>query len=110
LVAKARQLIFLKGATCKKNRWRMREWALFGGLAALITVASLFAMTQVGMVRGAGQVVLTIELGVLLVGAALFGYICLRAQAKKWGAGLIVVAVLCALLIYVVWAGRLPFF
>jgi hypothetical protein len=86
----------------------MREWVLFGGLAVLITVASLFAMTQPGLVRGVGQVVLTIELGVLLVGAGIFGYICFRAQAKKWGAGLILVAVLCALLIYFVWAG-LPF-
>jgi len=86
----------------------MREWLLFGGLAVLITVASLFAMTQVGLVRGVGQVVLTIELGVLLVGAGISGYICFRAQAKKWGAGLILVAALCALLIYFVWAG-LPF-
>jgi len=86
----------------------MKEWLLFGGLAAIITVASLFAMTQGGLVQSVGQVVLTIELGVLLVGAGLFGYICIRAQAKKWGAGLIVVAVLCAFLIYIVWAGHFP--
>lgn len=86
----------------------MREWLLFGGLAALITVASLFAMTQGDLTRTAGQVVLTLELGVLLVGAALFGYICLRAQAKKWGACLVLVALLCALVIYTVWAGHFP--
>ena len=56
-----------------------------------------------------GQVVLTIVLILGILATGLFGYICIRAQARKWGAGLILAAMLLAIAIYFVWVGRLPF-
>jgi len=44
-----------------------------------------------------------------IMGTGLFGYICIRAQARKWGAGLILLAVLFVIAIYWVWVGHLPF-
>ncbi len=63
----------------------------------------------VDIARLIGQIVLSIVLILAIVGTGLFGYICIRAQARKWGAGLFVVAALCVLAIYYVWIGHLPF-
>jgi len=59
--------------------------------------------------RPIGQTVLTIMLIIGIMGTGLFGYICIRAQARKWGTGLILLAVLFVIAIYWVWAGHLPF-
>ena len=70
----------------------------------------IYAITSTtGLVRTIGQVVLTLVLLVVLGATGLFGYICIKAQAKKWGAGLMAIAVLSALAIYWVWAEHLPF-
>ncbi|MEW6222045.1 MAG: hypothetical protein AB1476_01810 [Candidatus Hadarchaeota archaeon] len=88
----------------------MRGWLLLGAGVAIAVILPLVAMGQTDWVRLAGQIVLTVELLLLTGGAALFGYICLKAQATKWGVGLLVVALLCVLAVYMVWAGKLPFF
>ncbi len=55
-----------------------------------------------------GQIVLTFALILGIIGTGLFGYICLKAQARKWGAGLVLIALLCIVTIYFVWVGHLP--
>jgi hypothetical protein len=76
----------------------------------LLLVLPIYALTQQGLVRTIGQIVLTLVF-LLVVGATgLFGYICIKAQARKWGAGLIAVALLALIGIYWIWAGHLPFF
>jgi len=79
-------------------------------LAVLLLVAlPIYAITSTtGLVRTIGQVVLTLVLLLVLGATGLFGYICIKAQAKKWGAGLMTIAVLSALAIYWVWVGHLP--
>lgn len=71
----------------------------------LIAMAGYFG----DLARLIGQVVITIMLVLGIIATGLFGYICIRAQARKWGAGLILVAVLLAIAIYWTWAGHLPF-
>jgi quinol-cytochrome oxidoreductase complex cytochrome b subunit len=66
-------------------------------------------LTRTDWIRLVGQIILTLVLLLVIGGTGLFGYICLKAQARKWGAGLILVAIFSALAIYVVWAGHLPF-
>jgi uncharacterized membrane protein (DUF4010 family) len=61
------------------------------------------------LARLLGQVVLTIVLVLSIAATGLFGYICLRAQARKWGTGLILLAVLFVVITYLVWTGHLPF-
>ncbi len=86
----------------------MRGMALIGIVAVLLVILPLIALTQTGLVRIIGQIVMTLVLLVIAGGAGLFGYICIKAQARKWGTGLIVVAILSVLAIYMVWVGRLP--
>ncbi|MEW6592125.1 MAG: hypothetical protein AB1305_00315 [Candidatus Hadarchaeota archaeon] len=88
----------------------MRGWLLLAAGIVIAVALPMLAMSQTGWVRLAGQIVFSIELLLLTAGAGLFGYICLKAQATKWGVGLIAVALLCVLAVYIVWAGRLPFF
>lgn len=87
----------------------LRLWLILTGAIILLIILPIVALTQSGWVRLAGQVVLSIVLILVLIGTGLFGYICLRARAKKWGAGLIVIALLCIVAIYWVWAGHPPF-
>lgn len=79
------------------------------GAIILIIALPIIALTQSGLVRLAGQIVLSIVLILALIGCGLFGYICFRAQARKWGAGLFVIVVLCLIAIYWLWAGHPPF-
>lgn len=72
-------------------------------------VLPIIALTYSGWVRLVGQIVLSIVLILALIGSGLFGYICIKAQARKWGAGLFVIAALCVVVIYWLWAGHLPF-
>jgi hypothetical protein len=83
---------------------------MLGAVVFLLIVLPLWALTHPpGLVRLVGQIVLTIDLILVIIGTGLFGYICMKAQARKWGAGLIAVAVLSVLAIYLVWFGHLPF-
>lgn len=88
----------------------MRGWLILSGIAVLLILLPLIAMGGYfgDLAKVIGQVVLTIVLVLGVVATGLFGYICIRAQARKWGAGLILLAVLFVILIYWVWAGHLP--
>jgi len=46
------------------------------------------------------KVVLGIILLLIIAGSGLFGYICFKAQARKWGAGCFAVLALCVVLFY----------
>ena len=82
----------------------LRGWLILAGAIILIIVLPIIALTQGGWVRLAGQIVLSIILILALIGSGLFGYICVKAQARKWGAGLFAAAVLCIIAIYYLWA------
>jgi hypothetical protein len=84
---------------------------MLSGVTVLLIVLPLIAMGGYfgDMARLIGQVVLTIVLILGILATGLFGYICIRAQARKWGAGLLLAAVLLAIAIYWTWAGHLPF-
>lgn len=93
----------------------MRGWLILAGAIILAIVLPFFARFgwfgpwgSIGFVIG--QIVLSIVLVLAIVGTGLFGYICIRAQARKWGAGLIVAAVLCLLVIFWVWTDKLLLF
>jgi hypothetical protein len=86
----------------------LRGWILLGAAIVCLIVFPLWALTQSDWIRLAGQIILTLVLLLVIGGTGLFGYICLKAQARKWGAGLFVVAILSALAIYVIWVGHLP--
>ncbi|HID60695.1 MAG TPA: hypothetical protein EYP46_02410 [Hadesarchaea archaeon] len=89
----------------------MRGWLILTGGAVLVVILPLIALTGYfgDLAKLIGQVVLSIVFIIAIIGTGLFGYICIRAQARKWGAGLFIVAILCVLAIYYVWAGHLPF-
>lgn len=86
----------------------MRGWLIIAGLAALLVILPVVALTQGGWIRTLGQIVLTFVFILGIIGTGLFGYICLKAQARKWGAGLVLIALLCIVTIYFVWVGHLP--
>ena len=73
-------------------------------LAVLLPLAGLILGT--GWIRMAAQIILTLVLVVVIGATGIFGYICIKAQARKWGAGLILVAILCLLAIFLIWTGR----
>jgi len=85
---------------------------MLAGAVALIIVIPIIVLTDYfgPLARLIGQIVLSIVLILALIGSGLFGYICIKAQARKWGAGLFVAATLCIVVIYWIWAGHLPFF
>ena len=79
-------------------------------LVAVIVLVIILPLTGVlfgsGLIKLAAQVVLTIVL-ILAIGATgIFGYICLKAQARKWGVGLIIIAIACLLIIFWMWTGK----
>lgn len=85
----------------------MRVSFLLAGLVILVVILPLIGLVfGTGLVYTAAQVVLTIVL-ILIIGlTGMFGYICIKAQARKWGVGLIVIAVLCLLVIFWIWTGK----
>lgn len=89
----------------------MRGWLILAGAVLLIIVLPIIALTDYfgSLAKLIGQIVLSIVLILALIGSGLFGYICIKAQARKWGAGLFVIAALCVVVIYWLWAGHLPF-
>ncbi|MDI6819813.1 MAG: hypothetical protein QMC89_02770 [Candidatus Hodarchaeaceae archaeon] len=46
------------------------------------------------------KIVLGLILLLIIIGSGLFGYICWKASARKWGAGCFVVLVACVAAIY----------
>ena len=90
----------------------MRDWLILVGLVILVIVLPVIALTNYfgSLGRLIGQIVLSIVLILAIIGSGLFGYIFFKAQAKKWGVGLFLAAVLCIIITYWLWAGRLPFF
>jgi hypothetical protein len=87
---------------------RLREWLLLAVLAILFIVLPVWALNQTGWIRLAGQIILTLVLLLVLGATGLFGYICIRAKERKWGAGLWIIALLSILTIYWIWFGSLP--
>jgi hypothetical protein len=85
---------------------------MLAGALILIIVLPVIALTDAfgywPMIIG--KIVLSIMLILALIGSGLFGYICIKAQARKWGAGLFMAVALCIVVIYWLWAGHLPFF
>lgn len=89
----------------------MRGWLILSGIIILAIILPIFARTsEVWWIHWIGTFVLTLAVGAVMVGTGLFGYICIRAQARKWGAGLIVAAVLCLLVIFWLWTGHFLIF
>jgi len=89
----------------------LRDWLILVGLVILVIVLPVIALTNYfgSLGRLIGQIVLSIVLILAIIGSGLFGYIFFKAQAKKWGIGLFLAAVLCIIITYLLWAGRLPF-
>ncbi|MFH1822059.1 MAG: hypothetical protein ABH852_06480 [Methanobacteriota archaeon] len=85
----------------------MRVSFLLGAVIILAIILPLIGLVfGSGLIRAAAQVVLTTVL-ILSIGAtSIFGYICMKAQARKWGAGLIIIAVVCLLVIFLIWTGK----
>ncbi len=85
----------------------MRISLLLGVIIVLVVLLPI-----VGLVWGSGwiitaaQIVLSLVLILVIAGTGIFGFICIKAQAKKWGVGLILVAILCILAIFWLWTGR----
>ena len=46
------------------------------------------------------KILLGLILLVIIAGSGLFGYICFKAQARKWGAACFVVVAVCVVLFY----------
>lgn len=87
----------------------MRGWLILAGIAVLVIILPIISLGGYfgDLAKLVGQIVLTIVLILACIGTGLFGYICIKAQARKWGAGLVVVAVLCILVVFWLWTGRL---
>ena len=87
----------------------MKVWMIAGTLLALLIILPALAIFFAsGWVKLAGQIVLSIIFGLIAAVFLLFSYICIRAQAKKWGMSLLLAAIVLAFLIYAIWMG-VPF-
>lgn len=47
-----------------------------------------------------GKILLGILLVLIAVGSGFFGYICVRAEARKWAVGMFLITLLCLLALY----------
>ncbi len=47
-----------------------------------------------------GKILLGIFLVLVAAGAGFFGYVCVRAEARKWAAGMFFITLLCLLALY----------
>lgn len=59
-----------------------------------------------GWIKLIAQIILTVVLAAVIGATGIFGYICIKAQAAKWGIGLILVAIICLLLVFWLWTGK----
>jgi len=86
----------------------MRGWIILGLIVVLAVVLPAVALTGIfgDLARLIGQIVLSIVMIGILVATGAFGYICIRAQASKWGTGLLIISVLCLLAIFWIWTGK----
>ena len=89
----------------------MRGWLMLAGAIVILVVLPIVTLTEVfgSAVKLIGKIVLGILAVLALVGTGLFGYICFKAQARKWGTALFAIAVLCLIAIYWLITERLPF-
>jgi len=86
----------------------MRVSYLIGTVILLVIVLPLIGLVLgTGSIRTIAQIILTIVLALAIGATGVFGYICIKAQARKWGVGLILVAIICLLLIFVIWTGKI---
>lgn len=85
------------------------KWAIAAAIIVIALVGGLGYLGMWDLLLLIGKVVLGIVLILAIIGSGLFGYICFKAQARKWGVGLFVVAVLCVVALYWLIVGRLPF-
>ena len=75
----------------------MREWLILGGIVFLAVVLPIvasmgfFGETLVPIGKGILAVLLVL---ILMPFTGIFGYICVKAQARKWGTSLLTIAVL----------------
>ncbi|MGQ9788294.1 MAG: hypothetical protein ACUVQM_03165 [Candidatus Hadarchaeaceae archaeon] len=85
----------------------MRTAYLLGTVIFLVVVLPLIGFFfGGGWIKLIAQIILTIVLAVVTGTTGIFGYICIKAQARKWGAGLILVAVISLLLVFWIWTGK----
>ncbi|MBC7218527.1 MAG: hypothetical protein H5T49_00105 [Hadesarchaea archaeon] len=85
----------------------MRTTYLLGIIVFLAVVLPLIGFFfSGGWIKLIAQIILTIVLAVVIGATGIFGYICIKAQARKWGAGLILVAIICLLLVFWLWTGK----
>ncbi|MEM3598130.1 MAG: hypothetical protein QXT02_04265 [Candidatus Hadarchaeum sp.] len=86
---------------------KMRTAYLLGIIVFLVIVLPLLGFfLGGGWVKLIAQIILTIVLIVIIGATGIFGYICIKAQARKWGVGLILVAIICLLIIFWIWTGK----
>ena len=82
----------------------MRVSFLVGAVVIIFIVLPLIGLfLGSGLIKIVAQAVLSAVLILAIIGTGVFGYICVKAQARKWGAGLIVVAIICLVVILLMW-------
>ncbi|KUO40164.1 MAG: hypothetical protein APZ16_07055 [Candidatus Hadarchaeum yellowstonense] len=85
----------------------MRATYLLGIVVFLVVVLPLIGfLLGSGLVKLAAQVILTIVLVAVIGATGIFGYICIKAQARKWGLGLFLIAIICLLIVFWLWTGK----
>lgn len=85
----------------------MRATYLLGIVVFLVVVLPLIGfLLGSGLVKLAAQVILTIVLFAVIGATGIFGYICIKAQARKWGLGLFLIAIICLLIVFWLWTGK----
>ena len=82
----------------------MRVSFLVGAVVIIFIVLPLIGLfLGSGLIKIVAQAVLSAVLILAIIGTGVFGYICVKAQAKKWGAGLMAVAIICLVVILLMW-------
>jgi positive regulator of sigma E activity len=85
----------------------VRATYLLGIVVFLVVVLPLIGfLLGSGLVKLAAQVILTIVLVAVIGATGIFGYICIKAQARKWGLGLFLIAIICLLIVFWLWTGK----
>jgi len=85
----------------------MRASILLGVIIVIFVILPIIGLAFFeDWIKTVSQIVLSAVLILVTAGTGVFGYICIKAQAKKWGIGLIIVAVLCLLAIFWIWTGK----